>query len=192
MHVIARILSSSKHRLLTLGLCFISESDRPYTDPPVEVSYQGTRFIHDTLFDLMGWVFSVAGTIPRDAEPANFYLPLTALFAHFCLVQHPHFIPETVHATWFTQNGVKRMVLGASLLLPSILQYESPTAVSNTRDRFDHLSIMYEYEVLRRDRKSQLQRILQLMDAGLIDVVRGRFERYGRCAETWPWVYINS
>jgi len=51
---------------------------------PLVVSYQGTDFELETLFDLVGWIFSVTGQIPKDATAANYYYPLVILYCQWC------------------------------------------------------------------------------------------------------------
>ncbi|KAG2336971.1 hypothetical protein BDR05DRAFT_970686 [Suillus weaverae] len=137
------------------------------------VSYQGTNFELETLFDLVGWIFSVTGHIPEDATAVNYYYPLVILYCQWCrtLCGNKDKEPQMVQITWFPQEGTKRVCLGSNMDRPKKLR----KAVARKR-RFD---------MLVRDglaRADELEANYMTEGGHLI----------GYCAETFPMLFIKS
>ncbi|KIJ67971.1 hypothetical protein HYDPIDRAFT_25424 [Hydnomerulius pinastri MD-312] len=83
----------------------------------LSVNYQGTNFEMDTKFDLVGWIFSVTGSTPQNANVTNYFYPLIALYCHFCIMMGRSInkIPQMVQITWFIQGNTGRVALGCNL-----------------------------------------------------------------------------
>ncbi|KAG1780746.1 hypothetical protein EV702DRAFT_1080578 [Suillus placidus] len=136
------------------------------------VSYQGTNFELETLFDLVGWIFSVTGKTPDDATPANYYYPLVILYTQWCrTLCNENKEPQMVQITWFSQESAKRVCIGGNL--------DRPKATRK--------------EVARK------RRFIMLHAGGLAEA--DEFEkRYtgdggtfiGHCAETFPMLFVKS
>jgi len=50
---------------------------------PLQVRYQNTMFMLESMYDLVGWIFSVTGTTPAGATRENYYYPLAGLYSIF-------------------------------------------------------------------------------------------------------------
>ena len=50
----------------------------------IEVDYQGKKFKLRTLYDIVGWIFSVVGYAPVGATRENYYYPLMMIAYNFC------------------------------------------------------------------------------------------------------------
>ena len=89
------------------------------------INYQGNLLRHETLFNLVGWIFSVAGTSPEGAGRSNYYYPLAALYHRVCCLacgeyDTPKIIAErnttakdpvhTVHAFEFVKMRLQDLV----------------------------------------------------------------------------------
>lgn len=148
----------------------------------MEVNYQGTSFLHVTLFDLIGWLFSVAGTSPDHASRSNYYYPLVALYAQFCLLacDSNKRAPQIVQLTWFTQGDKTRAVLGANLDKPK------PTTVKdNARSRRVD-------ELIARTLVQEAERNTSYVVTVSATGQRRYGQLFGHCCETWPWIYMKS
>ncbi|KAG2038186.1 hypothetical protein BDR03DRAFT_1010118 [Suillus americanus] len=137
------------------------------------VSYQGTNFELETLFDLVGWIFSVTGETAKDATAANYYYPLVILYCQWCrtLCANVKKEPQMVQITWFTQGSTKRVCIGSNLDQPKAARKE----VARTK-RFDRL--------LKDKLAEEDERLKSYVGDG------GQF--IGHCAETFPVLFIKS
>ncbi|KAG2337069.1 hypothetical protein BDR05DRAFT_1063454 [Suillus weaverae] len=137
------------------------------------VSYQGTNFELETLFDLVGWIFSVTGTTPDDATPANYYYPLIILYSQWCrtLCAKTEKAPQMVQITWFPQEGIKRVCLGSNLDRPKKVRKDAARVKRFTMLRTDGLA---EEDELERHYTG---------DGGQL---------IGHCAETFPMLFVKS
>ncbi|KAG1780734.1 hypothetical protein EV702DRAFT_1080415 [Suillus placidus] len=137
------------------------------------VSYQGTNFELETLYDLVGWIFSVTGKTPDDATPANFYYPLVILYTQWCrtLCANENKEPQMVQITWFPQESIKRVCLGSNLDRPKGARKEA----ARTK-RFDRL--------VKDGLAKEDERLKSYVDEG--------GQLIGHCAETFPMLFIKS
>jgi len=142
-------------------------------DTGLTVSYQGTEFNLESLFDLVGWIFSVTGEVPADATAANYYYPLVILYCKWCwtLCVHRWRVPQMVQITWFTQGTTKRVCLGSNLDRPG-----QPRKNAARRRRFD---------MLLTDRLAE-------EDERNWSYLHFGGQLIGHCAETFPALFIKS
>jgi hypothetical protein len=140
---------------------------------PLVVSYQGTDFELETLFDLVGWIFSVTGQIPKDATAANYYYPLVILYCQWCrtLSANSKKEPQMVQITWFSQGSTKRVCIGSNLDKP-----KKPRKDAARTKRFDRL---LKDDLAREDERQKSY----VGDGGQL---------IGHCAETFPALFIKS
>lgn len=128
-----------------------------------------------TVLDLVGWIISVSGPAPSDAERETYYYPLCGLYAYFCrtLLGIKKREPQMIQLTYFQQGTTKRAVLGANLDKPP----------NDVKDRI------------------QRARNAQMVTAGLIvpnqasgvDQAGGAApQKYGHCAETFCFLFVKS
>ncbi|KAG1818744.1 uncharacterized protein BJ212DRAFT_1298788 [Suillus subaureus] len=132
-----------------------------------------TNFELETLFDLVGWIFSVAGHIPEDATTANYYYPLVILYCQWCrtLCNNKGKEPQMVQITWFLQEGTKRVCIGSNMDRPKSARKEiARTTRFNMLSR-DGLVLGYERHLPYTGDGGQL---------------------IGHCAETFPMLFIKS
>ena len=158
-------------------------------NPAIEVSYTGTFIVHETLFDLVGWIFSVAGTSPAGADRSNYYYPLIALYCMFIrrLCPNPrqrndmNGEPQMVQATWFTQSNVVRVVLGANLDKPG-------------RQRKDAARVRRAQRMVSINWLTAQERdTLTLVRTATTPPGQARLPQlFGHCAESLPFLYIQS
>lgn len=136
-------------------------------------SYQGMDFGLETLYDLVGWIFSVTGNTPADATAANYYYPLIVLYCQWCrtLCGKVEKEPQMVQITWFPQGSAIRVCIGGNLDRP---------------------------KKLRKD-IARMNRFGMLLAHGLAqeDEVEKRYtddggQLIGHCAETFPMLFIKS
>lgn len=155
--------------------------NRIFLASPVAVSYQGTNLNHESIFDFVGWIFSVSGDSPTGADKTNYYYPLVALYTYFCRMLCPDesYEPQMVQITWFTQGSVNRAVLGGNLDRPD-------------RQQGQH--------VKNDARKRRCQKMIdvgwltqQQMNASFVILASGsRGQKFGHCAESLPFLYIQT
>ena len=71
------------------------------------------------IFDLLGAFLSIMGPAPANTTLKNFFLPLTVVFAQWCiaLARGVHTKPSVCPVTWTSKDGGKTQVcfLGCSL-----------------------------------------------------------------------------
>ncbi|KAG1780744.1 hypothetical protein EV702DRAFT_1080530 [Suillus placidus] len=137
------------------------------------VSYQGTNFELETLFDLVGWIFSVTGKTPDDATPANYYYPLVILYSQWCrtLCAKIEKEPQMVQITWFPQESIKRVCLGSNLDRPKKLRKDAAR--------------LKRFTMLHTDGLAE--------EAELVDHYTGDGgQLIGHCAETFPMLFVKS
>ncbi|KAG2335384.1 hypothetical protein BDR05DRAFT_1006869 [Suillus weaverae] len=141
--------------------------------PALTVSYQGTNFELETLFDLVGWIFSVTGKTPDDATPANYYYPLVILYSQWCLTLcvKKEKAPQMVQITWFPQESAKRVCLGGNLDRPLPLRKEVAR-----KNRFD---MLLNNGLAKADEFEKRY----TSDGG---------QFIGHCAETFPMLFVKS
>ncbi|CCM01672.1 uncharacterized protein FIBRA_03735 [Fibroporia radiculosa] len=153
-------------------MCHQSEVFPPAAGPPtLRVHYQGTDFELETLFDLVGWIFSVTGTTPAGATVDNYFYPLAVLYAKFCRVlSSSQKQPQVLQMTWFTQAGVGRVSLGAVLDRP-------PAALK---------------ESARVRRANRLVAENMATDIHECHIAGATPQIVGHCAETFPFLFVQS
>ncbi|KAG1780736.1 hypothetical protein EV702DRAFT_1080435 [Suillus placidus] len=137
------------------------------------VSYQGTNFELETLYDLVGWIFSVTGKTPDDANAANYYYPLVILYSQWCrtLCAKKEKEPQMVQITWFPQESAKRVCLGSNLDRP-----KGPRKEAARIKRFD---MLLKDGLAKADEKQKRY----TGDGGQL---------IGHCAETFPMLFVKS
>ncbi|KAF9219632.1 hypothetical protein BS17DRAFT_769962 [Gyrodon lividus] len=139
---------------------------------PLAVNYQGATFNLETMFDLVGWIFSVTGANPANPDVTNYFYPLIVLYCHFCskLASNGK-QPQMVQITWFTQDGIGRVVLGSNL------------------DRIKPTATKEEVRV-RRAQKLVARQLAIDNDETHSNLINSN--KAGHCAETFPILFINS
>ncbi|KAG2038180.1 hypothetical protein BDR03DRAFT_999527 [Suillus americanus] len=139
------------------------------------VNYQGTNFELKTLFDLVGWIFSVTGQIPEDATAANYYYPLVILYCQWCrtLCANEEKEPQMVQITWFIQGleGTKRVCIGSAL--------DRPGPGRKNAARINRFEKLLQYELAEEGERHESY----VGDGGQL---------IGHCAETFPVLFIHS
>ncbi|KAF7790372.1 hypothetical protein EIP86_001327 [Pleurotus ostreatoroseus] len=163
-----------------------------FMDSPLQAYYQDKSFDHYTVFDLIGWLFSVCGDSPSEASRSNYYYPLSALFSVFSRLaaSDGNDEPQMVQVTWFTQtvgqSAITRAVVGANL----------DDNAGEHRDEKDST----------RTARAQMFVDVGLLDQSKIDDSlvkapsasgsgpkrRAFAQLYGHCAETYPFLYLQS
>ncbi|KAF9222772.1 hypothetical protein BS17DRAFT_180932 [Gyrodon lividus] len=124
------------------------------------------------MFDLVGWIFSVTGANPANANVTNYFYPLIVLYCHFCAVlASKGKQPQMVQITWFTQVGSGRVVLGSNL------------------DRIKPTTTKEQVRV-RRAQKLVSRQLATGENETHGNPVTGN--KAGHCAETFPMLFINS
>ncbi|KAG1818749.1 uncharacterized protein BJ212DRAFT_108258 [Suillus subaureus] len=137
------------------------------------VSYQGTNFELETLFDLVGWIFSVTGQTPNNATSANYYYPLVILYCQWCrtLCANEKKEPQMVQITWFPEGSTKRVCLGSNLDKPKRTRKDAARI-----KRFDRL---LKDNLAKEDEREKSY----VGDGGQL---------IGHCAESFPALFIKS
>ena len=153
----------------------------------IEVSYQGNRFKLRTLYDIVGWIFSVVGNVPDLATRENYYYPLMMIAYVFSkkLVPDVTFqprngnpivksAPDVWMVMWFNQmvdnQLVTRVVLGATL--------DMPTAQVKGGTKYFRKNLLREAGIIKEGVLAPLQQ-------------HGR-QDFGHCAESYPLLFIWS
>jgi hypothetical protein len=150
-----------------------------------------------SVFDIMGWVFTVANSpTPANATDANFYYPLTALYAKFCRMfstttsptGEVYKQPTVIAMAKFVDpapGGRWSVIIGATLDNP-------PRGSNPPQPSFK--------DTLQEDRRQAL------IQSGLIHANEYRHppnflanpaplntqQRFGHCAETWFFWVVQS
>ncbi|KAG2365626.1 hypothetical protein BDR07DRAFT_1549141 [Suillus spraguei] len=125
--VINNILTRNSFPNVVERIKYLRDKSTAFLDKQLTVSYQGMDCKFETLFDLVGWIFSVTGLIPDDATAADYYHPLVILYGQWCqtLLGKKDKQPQVVQITWFTQESIKRVCLGSSLDKPKKARKDS-------------------------------------------------------------------
>lgn len=140
--------------------------------------YESATFLVETMYDIVGWLFSVSGTAPSGATRSNYYYPLFGLYYIFCqrLIGNDRKVPEMVQMTYFKHTEFDkttyRVVLGANL--------DSPKTARK--------------EVARKNRFQKLV-VDGFCTNAEIDIshVPGPLgQKFGHCAETFPCLFTKS
>ena len=153
------------------------------------MNYQGTEIEHATIFDLVGWIFSISGTSPAGATRSNYYYPLIALYCMFVrrLCPNPRLPgdamgePQMVQATWFKQGTVIRVAIGATL--------DKPGSGPKEGARIQRATRMVDIGWLRpqdRDTLTYVPAPTALPNQPSLP------QLFGHCAESLPLIYIQS
>ena len=158
-------------------------------NPTIAVSYQGTNITHETLFDLIGWIFSVAGASPAGADRSNYYYPLLSLYCMFIrrLCPNPRKNwdrdgePQMVQITWFAQGAVTRAALGANLDKPGRAQKDAARVRRAQRMVTIGWLTAQERDTLTYVRTASVP-------AGQPSLA----QLFGHCAESMPFMYIQT
>ena len=156
----------------------------------IEVRYQGNLFKLRTLYDIVGWIFSVVGHVPSGATRENYYYPLMMIAYHFCrkLVPNKELllpngrpitrgVADVWSVIWFNQINnnnqlVTRVVLGASL--------DNPT-----------LNVKRDTKNFRKERLKDAN-IFQEGITAPLQAAAPPGQDFGHCAETYPLLFICS
>ncbi|KAG0700222.1 hypothetical protein DFH29DRAFT_1056401 [Suillus ampliporus] len=148
----------------------------------LEATYQGKKFRLETIFDLVGWIFSVTGTSPAGATAKNYYYPLACLYCVFwrrlteVALPFDH-DPGMIQMTWFEEGKGK--------------------------DKVDRICISatLDGQGLRDEKNAaRVRRQQALIASGLLDkkmegktlVTTPNPQYFGHCAETLPFLFIKS
>ncbi|KAF9261372.1 hypothetical protein L218DRAFT_1001865 [Marasmius fiardii PR-910] len=157
-------------------------------DKLLVVQYQGTaeesEFKFETIYDIVGWIFSVVGKTPTGATKENYFWPLLGVYFMFCrkLINNKEKEPQMVQLTFFSQNdGVQRVCLGANLDNPK------PSRKNEMQKR-------------RAEQMWQKRLILQNEQEYVDEKLKENFpteatyppQKLGHCAETFPLLFIHS
>ncbi|KAG2748834.1 hypothetical protein P692DRAFT_20819074 [Suillus brevipes Sb2] len=136
-------------------------------------SYQGTDFGLETLYDLVGWIFSVTGNTPGDATAANYYYPLIVLYCQWCrtLCGKVEKEPQMVQITWFPQGSTIRVCIGGNLDRPKKLRKDIA--------RTNRFGMLLAHGLAQEDEMEK-----RYTDDG--------GQLIGHCAETFPMLFIKS
>ena len=150
-------------------------------NPPLQVRYQNTMFMLESMYDLVGWIFSVTGTTPASATRENYYYPLAGLYSIFCrqLIGEVTNEPQMVQLSFFTQmvSGAStgRIVIGATL-------DELPNKIKEPA-RVRRAQILVNFSIIRQEE----------VQSSNVQQPRGsRGQKFGHCAETFPFLFLNS
>ena len=156
----------------------------------IEVGYQGNTFKLRTLYDIVGWIFSVVGTAPSGAKRDNYYYPLVMIASVFCRKLVPDIkyqtsdgqtltkgAPDVWMAMWFEQKVnnklVTRVVLGATLDRPT-------SSIKNSTKEF-RKNLLKDAEIL-----GDTTAPVKLKNPS------NRGQDFGHCAESYPLLFIRS
>lgn len=164
-----------------------------YTVDGLIVGYQGNEFKLQTLYDIVGWIFSVVGNVPNGATRENYYYALMMIAYIFCTKLIPattiegkqkeirSMAPDVWSVMWFNQKvnnrPVTRVLLGATLDDP-------PGNIKNKAKEFRKDLLRKEGILVWRDGTP-----LPTQKWGPRGIV-GR--DFGNCAETYPLLFICS
>lgn len=153
-----------------------------------------------SLYDLVGWIFSVgAGKIDKTASRNDYYLPLICVYCVFCrrLTEHLTIPPN--------QLGVDTLAAEPVNYDPTMTQI---SWFNNPEDDQTYFSLSANLDCwsqsirdvyqrtkneVQRDRAGQFKSlgiIGQGVDVNAIPV--GGTNKYGMCAETVPFLFIKS
>lgn len=154
----------------------------------LQVHYQDNAFELRTLYDIVGWILSVVGSVPNIATRENYYYPLVMIGYIFSAkliptgpvikkgkkaISSPG--PPGVWTTiWFKQNHVWRVVVGATL--------DSPGGDSKKIVKDYRKNLLRESHILTWGQA--------LTPVQLARGVTG--QDFGHCAETYPLLFICS
>ncbi|KAF8637233.1 hypothetical protein AX17_002964 [Amanita inopinata Kibby_2008] len=149
-----------------------------FLDKLSKYKYQGVDFELETLYDIVGWIFSVTGTTPANSNNQNYYWPLGALYFVFCrrLIANEDKEPHIIQLTYFAQaNGVQRVAVGATLDRPK--QKRKEVARLNRAKRMIKDSFITEAEI-------NVSYVLNPDGSEL--------QKFGHCGESFPCMFIKS
>ena len=159
----------------------------------IEVGYLGNIFKLRTLYDIVGWIFSVVGNVPVRATRENYYYPLMMIAYVFCSKLAPalprHSLPISrapdVWVVWWFQQTVEnrpvtRVVLGATLDKPG-----KDVTGKNVKDETKDLRKYWLKEAgLLKDGTTVPMQMMKSWGMSGQD--------FGHCAETYPLLFICS
>ena len=158
----------------------------PNEDPirfgSLTVDYQGNKFELRTLYDIVGWIFSVVGNVPIGATRENYFYPLMMIARVFStkLISNKK-APDVWMVMWFklkiNNRLVTRVILGATLDAPPQIVKEE------TKD--------FRKEVLKKAqvlfwRDGVLPPMQVQEPSGIVG------QDFGHCAESYPLLFICS
>ncbi|KAH7928816.1 hypothetical protein BV22DRAFT_170524 [Leucogyrophana mollusca] len=152
-----------------------------FLDPPLSVTYQKTEFKLETIFELVGWIFSVTGTSPSNANRNNYYYPLAALYCVFwrrltekTTIDPPlKHDPNMVQMTWFTQGGKTRICISSTLDGIGLKPFKDAAQLRRQDDLIKSTLLPKEYK-----------------NKTLVETPNPQM--FGHCAETAPFLFIQS
>jgi len=161
------------------------------------VGYQGNEFKLRTLYDIVGWIFSVVGNVPVGATRENYYYALMMIAHVFCTKlipattspqrkgqppkEIPSKAPEVWSVMWFKQmvnhRLVTRVVLGANLDMP-------PQILKDDAKDFRKDLLKREGILIWRDGTP--------IPAQMLGPRGITGQDFGHCAESYPLLFICS
>ena len=148
------------------------------------VDYQGNKFELRTLYDILGWIFSVVGNVPvvPVATRENYYYPLMMIARVFSakLISNTK-APDVWMVMWFKQmvndKQVTRVVLGATLDDP--LRNVKEETKDFRKDVMKKAHVLFWRDGTPAPMQDQEPR-------GVVG------QDFGHCAESYPLLFICS
>ena len=163
------------------GFIIVPDAD-PIRFGSLTVDYQGNKFELRTLYDIVGWIFSVVGNAPVGATRENYYYPLMMIARVFStkLISNKK-APDVWMVMWFKQmvnnQQVTRVVLGATL--------DAPPQIVKEETKDFRKDVLKKAQVLFwRDGTSAPMQVQE--PSGVVG------QDFGHCAETYPLLFICS
>ena len=167
----------------SLGFIIKDPDARPIEFGGLIVGYQGKKFELFTLYDIVGWIFSVLGKVPVGATRENYYYPLMMIARVFSakLISNKK-APDVWMVMWFKQKvggkEVMRVVLGATLDAPSQIVKERTKDIR--KDALKKAQVLFW-------RDGTLPPMQEQEPSGAIVG-----QDFGHCAESYPFLFICS
>ena len=162
------------------GFIIVPDAD-PIRFDSLTVDYQGNKFELRTLYDIVGWIFSVVGNAPVGATRENYYYPLMMIARVFSakLISNAK-APDVWMVMWFKQtvNGKKvtRVVLGATLDDPSDIVKEETKEFRKGLLKREEVLIWMDGRLPPEQEQGPSGAIVR--------------QDFGHCAETYPLLFI--
>ena len=164
------------------GYIIVPEAD-PIRLGSLTVDYQGNKFELRTLYDIIGWIFSVLGNENAQvgATRENYYYPLMMIARVFSakLISNAK-APDVWMVMWFKQtvNGKKvtRVVLGATLDDPSDIVKEETKEFRKGLLKREEVLIWMDGRLPPEQEQGPSGAIVR--------------QDFGHCAETYPLLFI--
>ncbi|KAG1733901.1 uncharacterized protein EDB91DRAFT_1084286 [Suillus paluster] len=164
---------------------------KPFLQSHITALYQvkNKEFNLETIFDLVGWFFSVTGTSPTGANRENYYYPLACLFCVFWRrLTRPEnaeveaYIaannePQKIQMTVFDQGKASKKVTRICIMSNVPGKKEFKTEREKVRDSREDALIADGLQEKRLKNQT---------------MVKPNGQKFGSCAETLPFLFIKS